>query len=92
MNLSPGTTKLTRDEKILALALMIEELKDEMRIEEWVRKHEATVWYQSKGLLRLCTVVSDGRVIAASVGATDDEARAQAFSVVFTNEAAAAIE
>jgi hypothetical protein len=90
MNLSPGTTTLTRDEKILAISIMVEQLKAEQRIDDWIRANPGvTVWTQPEGLGRTCSVIRDGRLIAHCKGANDDDARAQAFNVIFTNEAAA---
>lgn len=90
MNLSPGTATLTRDEKILALSVMIEQLKAEKRIEDWMRANPGAVyWTMQEGRFRLCTIIRDGKTLARCKGADDDDARAQAFSVIFTNEAAA---
>ncbi len=89
MNLSAGTTRLTRDEQILALCIMVEQLKAEQRIEEWIRANpNSTIWSNQDGRDRVCTVIRDGRVLIASKGATDEDARAQAFQAIFANEAA----
>jgi hypothetical protein len=93
MNLSPGTTVLSCAEKILALSIMIEQLKAEQRIDDWIRANPGvTVWTQPEGLGRTCSIIRDGKLVAHCKGADDDDARAQAFNVVFTNEAAAASE
>jgi hypothetical protein len=90
MNLSPGTTMLTRDERILALSIMIEQLKAEKRIDDWMRANpNTTIWLMPEGIKRTCTVIRDGVVIAHSKGTDDDDARGQAFTVIFANEAAA---
>lgn len=92
MNLAPGTSALTRDEKILALSIMIEQLKAEQRIENWMNAHPGAVcWTMQEGLRRMCTVILDGKTLAQTKGADDDDARAQAFNVIFTNEAAASV-
>jgi len=92
MRTDTAPVAMSRDEKILALSLMIEDLKAEKRIEDWLRANpSATCWTMQEGIDRVCTIVRDARTIAHCKGATDDDARAQAFSVIFTNEAAATI-
>jgi len=92
MNLSPGTTHLTRDEKILALSIMVEQLKAEQRIDDWMRAHPGAVcWTMQDGQKRVCSIILDGKILARCKGANEDDARAQAFNVVFTNEAAASL-
>ena len=81
---------MSRRERIIAYSLAIEALKQEQRIEEWITANPtAVVWTlpDTKGR-RVCTIVRDGKVVAKSVGADEVDARAQAFSVVFTAEEA----
>jgi hypothetical protein len=81
---------MSRAEQILALGIAIERLKAEQRIDDWILANpSATIWSQPVGRERACTIIRDGRTIAHCKGADDDDARAQAFTVVFTNEAAA---
>ncbi len=90
MRTDTAPVSMTRDEKILALSIMIEDLKAEKRIDDWLRANPgATCWVMQEGLGRLCTVTRDGRTLAQCKGANDDDARAQAFSVIFLNESAA---
>ncbi|HEY3253299.1 MAG TPA: hypothetical protein VGJ91_05105 [Polyangiaceae bacterium] len=93
MNLSPGTTRLTIGERILALSIMLEGLKVEQRIDDWTRANPgATFWCQPEGRGRLYSIIRDGVLLASCKGVDADDARAQAFTVVFTNEAAALAE
>lgn len=93
MNLSPGTSALTRDERILALSIMIQQLQDEQRIAAWILANPGTViTFGPSGNRRVCAVVRDSVLLASNSGADDDDARAQAFSTIFTNEAAALAE
>jgi hypothetical protein len=93
MNLSPGTTTLTRDERILVLCIMVEQLKAEKRIDDWMLANpNVTIWLMPEGRMRTCTVIRDGVVIANSKGVDDDDARGQCFQAIFANEAAALAE
>ena len=84
---------MSRDEKILAVSLLVEQLKVEQRIAEWTRANpSATFWSQPEGKGRLYSIIRDGIVVASCKGVDDEDARAQAFNVVFTNEAAALAE
>lgn len=80
---------MSRRERIVACTLALEALRQEQRIEDWITANPtAVVWTLSVGRgRRVCTVVRDGKVIAKCTGADDTDARAQAFSVIFLNEA-----
>jgi hypothetical protein len=83
---------MTRAERILELSLLIDELKAEQRITEWLELHTSVqVWTAQDfdgGAHFICTVIRHGQIIAHARGNNESDARAQAFNVVFTNEAA----
>ena len=77
----------------MAFTIAIEKLKDEQRISDWIDAHPSVSVWTADGAndngepRRLCTVVCDGKVIAAGKGSDDDDARGQAFSAIFLREA-----
>lgn len=87
---------MTRAEKIAALDLMIQQLKIEQRIVDWLEAHpSATVWSMQgtdhdQQRYFSCHVVANGRSVVTAKGNTEDDARAHAFSQIFLREAASA--
>lgn len=83
---------MTRAQKLAALDALTEELRGEQRIEDWLIAHtEAQVWTAQSMTPHahfVATVIQGGRCIAQARGDDEAEARKQAFSAVFTNEAA----
>jgi hypothetical protein len=86
---------LSRAEKIAVLDALLQELRGEQRVEDWLNSHtSAVVWTMQSlddGAHYVCHVVMGGKVIAQAKGDDEAEARKQAFTVVFTNEAAAKV-
>jgi hypothetical protein len=81
---------MNRTAQIVALDLMIQQLKAEQRVEDWIKANPtASVWSTATASGVICTVVNDGRTVAHCKGDDEQEARAQAFSAVFTSESAA---
>jgi hypothetical protein len=82
---------MTRTERIVAYTLALEALKHEQRIDEWLRANPGTVYWShpTERGKRSCTVVRDNKILARSVGANDDDARAQVFMALFLKEDAA---
>lgn len=83
---------MSRAQKIAVLDAMLQELRGEQRIGDWLESHtDAQVWTAQSmhgGAHHVCTVIHGGKCIAQGRGDDEQEARKQAFSVVFTNEAA----
>lgn len=84
---------MTRKEKLVELGLLLQELQAQQRISDWLEAHTSVqVWTGQdfeRGVHHTCTVVRHGEIIAHARGNTEQDARAQAFTVIFTNEAAA---
>lgn len=78
---------MTRAERIVALSLAIEALKQEQRVSDWMKANPgSTCWVTQERAHCVCVIVNGGKVIAENKGATPEDARAHAFSVVFLRE------
>lgn len=89
MNLTEQTYSiLTREQKVSSLFAMIAELRGEQKIEAWIAAHpQSSIWVTHVHGKLTCVVIDGGVTVGKGTGDDSVEARKQAFSVVFLNEA-----
>jgi len=84
---------VTRREQIIAVDLLLQQLRAEQRIADWLESHTAVSVFSFQtldgGARFACHVRRDYSTIAQGLGETESDARAQAFQAIFANEASA---
>jgi hypothetical protein len=83
---------VTRQERIQEFSILLQQLKHEQRVEDWLEAHTSAIVTTGQaigpgGVKFYCIVTHHGEAIARSFGNDERDAKAHAFSTIFLAEA-----